>query len=82
MLIQLANNKPTVEHDGLQEAIVVGHDAEAFFQGIVMMLCSIATLFEIGKDGMCIHQGQMLALSFLHDADAPVDISRMAILLL
>ena len=59
---------------------MVGHDAKAFFQGVTMMLCSIAALFEIGKDGMCINQWQMLALSLTHDADAPVDIGRMAIL--
>ena len=59
---------------------MVGHDAEAFFQGVTMMLCSIAALFEIGKDGMCIHQWQMLALSLTHNANTPIDIGRMAVL--
>ena len=71
-----------MHHYGLNKTIVMHHYFEAFFQGIMMMLRGVASLFEVGKDGMCIHQWQMLALSLTHDADAPVDISRKAILLL
>ena len=45
-----------------------------------MMLSSVATFFEVGKDGMCIDQWHLTFLSLAHNADAPVDICRMAIL--
>ena len=65
-----------MQEEGLDVAVVGGHHAEALKEGVAVMLRGVATLLEISQDGIGIHHGQSLTVGLLHDADAPVDISR------
>ena len=44
-----------------------------------MVLCGIASFLEVGHYCMRIDKGQLQASCFFHDADAPVDVSRMTV---
>ena len=46
-----------------------------------MMECSLALLSVVGDDHVKVMQGDILLVGSLHDTDAPVDISRVAIAL-
>ena len=69
-----------MQEEGLDVAIVGSHHMEALKERVAMMLRGVPTLLEVSHNGVDIHQRQAQTVSLFHDADAPINICRMAIL--
>ena len=72
---QQPQDKPGVMRHGTQPAVVLYHDAEAFFQRVLLVAC--------GKPfGQVVNKRQVRVVQhfgLLHDADAPIKVRRVAI---
>ena len=65
--------------DGGEPAIVTGHDTEAFEKGFTMVEGGLAFFGIIGNDHVEVVEGNVFLGGGFHDADAPVDVGRVAI---
>ena len=65
--------------DGGEPAVVTGHDTEAFEKGFTMVEGGLAFFGIVGNDHVEVVEGNVFLGGGFHDADAPVDVGRVAV---
>ena len=69
-----------MQEEGLDLTVVAGHHAIALKERLAMVEGGLSLLRIIGNHHVEVQQRHVLFGSSLHDADAPIDIGRVAIL--
>lgn len=71
--------KPCVHGKRREESVMASHDAETLEERSAVVLVGHAAIEVVGNHFRQAQELQMLALSTLHDAYAPVDVGRKAV---
>lgn len=66
--------------DGRKRTIVLSHNLETFDEGLTVIFCGKTLAEVIGEDEMCIDNAVTTTLGMLDDSNAPIVVSRVAIL--
>ena len=75
------DDKPTVHEEGLEVAVVAVHDTITFEERLTVVEGGLAFLGVVDHHHVEIQKRNVLLGGSLHDADAPVDIGRIKVLL-
>ena len=78
-LCNTSHHKPDVHEACRHETIVTAHHAEPFLERCTVVGCCHAAIEKVDYHTSHIAHGQTAAACFTHDAYAPVDIGRIAI---